>query len=293
MFYSLLIAVTALLCGAQTSLFKYFNLHYMKNKASYFLFNFISCTFIALILPVTTGGVSVPELFTIILGLSFGITFILTVFFYTKAMELGPLSFTSMFFSSSLLLPISAGWLLWQEPVTLIQIIGVGVLLAAYYLATVSNTDEKRKANFRWLQVCLLAFIGNGSLAILSKLHQHLIPQRQINEYLIIAFGTSAIISLFLFLLQTKVRKEDITHLKNPGFVLIALSAGAATGFANQLIIYLMSFVPSIVLFPCVNGGLMLVSILLSVILFGEKLTQKSIAGLVLGVTALILLSLH
>ena len=90
----------------QTISFKEFNRSHMKNIASYFLFNFIyfcMVVFIVLIL----GGFKELKPYTLWLGMSFGTLFVGTILCYMKAMETGPLSYSALFFSFGLVIPLS------------------------------------------------------------------------------------------------------------------------------------------------------------------------------------------
>ena len=64
----------------------------------------------------------------------------------------------------------------------------------------------------------------------------------------------------------------------------LAIFSGAALGMIHSLNLYLSGVLPSIVFFPVVNGGLILMTAMVSVVVFHERLKVKQIAGLILGV---------
>ena len=123
----------------------------------------------------------------------------------------------------------------------------------------------------------------------LAKEHQILLPGKQVLEFLIVSFGTAALLSLILFLCSY-FKKQSISHLWQTPFVFIVLGAGLTTAFGNQLALYLNSRIPSILQFPTVNGGVVILSTVVSSVIFGEILTKKGKLGLGLGIVALVLL---
>jgi multidrug transporter EmrE-like cation transporter len=54
----------------------------------------------------------------------------------------------------------------------------------------------------------------------------------------------------------------------------------------------LMGRMPAGVLFPIINGGTMLVVILVSRAVFGERITRRKFVGIAVGLAAILLLSL-
>jgi drug/metabolite transporter (DMT)-like permease len=139
---------------------------------------------------------------------------------------------------------------------------------------------------------CFLAFIGNGTIMTLSKSQQMLMPGKEMKEFLVLAFGTSSLLSLIIYIFKRIKTHDSVSHLKNGYFLLLVIAAGITTAFGNQIALYLSGRIPAVIQFPTVSGGTVLVSSLFSVILFKEKLSRKGVAGLVLGLAALVLLSI-
>jgi drug/metabolite transporter (DMT)-like permease len=81
--------------------------------------------------------------------------------------------------------------------------------------------------------------------------------------------------------------------LKGWQLVLLVAGAAATTGFGNRIVVYLAARVPGVVMFPVINGGVVILSIVISVLLFKEKLSRRGLLGLILGTLAICLLSLR
>ena len=85
---------------------------------------------------------------------------------------------------------------------------------------------------------------------------------------------------------------QGILHFKSWSFVRVSLIAAITTAVGNWLMLYLTTKLPSVVQFPSVNGGNVFLSTLASSFLFKEKLSKRAKLGLVIGLMALVLLSL-
>lgn len=288
----LIILGIAILLGVQTICFKEFNRIYMKNQASYFAFNF--CFMAITILVFIISGVKVGEYqwYTILLGIIFGILFIVTILSFMKAMEAGPLSYTTLFNSFGLVIPVVFGVVVWNEKVSFLQLMGFALLMLTFYQGSRSTQNPDRKVNFKWLILCIIAFICNGSLMSISKWHQSLLPGMEIKEFLLVAFTTAAFLSFAAFLWYRFVRKQTITHIKGSKFIIITILAGITTPVGNQLIVQLAGSVPAVILFPLVNGGIVIISTLGYHMVFREKLSASTLGGLGLGILSLFLISI-
>lgn len=288
---NLALIVAILLFTGQTICFKIFNEKYMKNLTSYFLFLFLYSSFAALIYFITTGSAATYSSYTIILGSFFGILLILAVLFYMKALETGPLSYSALFFSSGLVLPIVFGLIFWDEKVSPPQAIGVVLLIITFYLASQSSSDENLNISSKWLMFCILAFICNGLLMILLKAQQIEMAGKEIGEFLSVAFSVSAIIALIVFFVYKGVKGESIDHVKHMPFIWLVICTGSCISIGNGLSSYLASRLPSIIHFPMINGGVVVLSSILSSLVFKEKIDRKGHIGLVCGLIALVFLS--
>lgn len=287
----LLILCTVLLLVIQTLCFKEFTRTYMKNVASYFIFNFLFFCVVVVIFFATGISTSGFDLSTVVLGALFGVVFIITIFCYMKAMETGPLSFTILFSSFGIMIPVFIGLIFWNEPINIVQIMGLILLFTTFYLGSGSSKGKKQKMNMKWLVFCMINFLGNGIGMTITKWHQILLPGIEIKEYLVMSFGTAALLSLAMFVYYHYVKKEVIVHLKRVHLVYIILATGIVTAFGNQLFVFLASRIPGVIQFPAINGGIVILSTIASCFIFKDKLTRNVVIGMSLGIVALVLIS--
>jgi len=293
----LLLFLSILIFTIQTVSFKEFNRSFMKNLSSYFMFNFLYFGMVVVINLIPNPVLGEIHAATAILAVSFGVIFVLGILCYMKAMENGPLSLSSLIYSFGIIVPIAFGFFLWDENISIMQAAGLVLLFATFYLGSKSGSDPVQSGtshgvNFKWILFSFLAFLANGGLMTTSKAQQMIMPGKEIKEFLVLSFGTGAILSLAIFVFVKLKTHDSISHLKSTRFLLVVLAAGLTTAYGNQISVFLSGRIPAVIQFPTVNGGIVLASSLLSVVLFKEKLTRQGIAGLVLGLAALVLLSL-
>jgi drug/metabolite transporter (DMT)-like permease len=287
--YALIIG-TVILFSIQTLSFKVFNRHFMLNLDSYYLFNSLYFSVSVAVFALSNTVWEPVRLLTVLMAGGFGILFLAAILLYMRAMALGPLSYTTLLFSLALLVPILFGALFWREPVRPLQAVGLVLLLLTFMLAGRSDNDDKRP-NLRWLLLCLAACLGNGSLMTLSKAHQMQDPGLEIEEFLIIAFGTAALLSLLLFLLRRSRNRVSLTHLRSRRFAWLVLVTGLTTGTGNLIALYLTGRIPAIIQFPSMSGGIVIVTTIMGAVLYKEQPTRRSALGLLIGLAALVLLS--
>ena len=239
------------------------------------------------------SGISVPSMFTVWMGIVFGIATALCAIFNMKALECGPLSYTKIIISCSMIIPALAGMLFFEEEaISAWQYIGIMCMVVSFVCA-VDKKDEKSGASFRWLFFCLGAFAFCGSVGIMQKIHQSSAYKKEFGVFLIIAFMASAMLSLCAAFACRVKTGERITLLdagQRKGFWGITLACGIGIAFCNAINIYLSGVIDAILLFPVLNGGSMLLTSAAGFLLWKEKFSRKQYVGLALGILAIFLL---
>jgi len=278
----------------QTVFIKIYNEKYMFNMACYSFFYLTSSVLTVALLLIFAGGMPVgvhPE--TIILGISFGMLFVFTIMIYGKAMRTGPLSYTTLLFSAGLVIPVVSGLLFFKESMNIVQIIGFILILVTFYIVSAQKENhENGKVNLKWLILAFLTFLCNGFLGLMSKTQQYLLPDQDKSAYLMIGFTTGAVMSLAILLYQLIVKRERIEPIRKPGLYIVILGIGITNALGNRLVMDLISKIPAGMLFPILSGSVMLLVILVSGIIFAEKITFRKVTGIAIGLGAIIMLSL-
>ena len=291
---TLILSLAAALVGSITK--KYYTDKEPTGLSGDFVFNAVGCLTAAVIL-LCWGGFGTASVFTIVLGVVFGAVTALQGITNIAALQVGPMSYTSVIISFSTLISALSGVMFFDESLGWAQIAGIVLMLASFVLAAKSDGDEK-KANLKWLFLCLIAFVATGGIGVMQKVHQSSEYLSELNAFLIIAFISSAVLcSIFAALLKRRESrfadaKEKGNKSKKRFWLLlgIMIASGACVAVNNKFNLYLSGVMDSAVFFPIVNGGGLVLTTLAAVLLFKEKLSKKQWIGVVLGIASVVFL---
>ena len=75
-------------------------------------------------------------------------------------------------------------------------------------------------------------------------------------------------------------------------FIILALVSGLLSCLYNRLNIYLSGALDGVIFFPSFNGGVVVLSTVVSMIIFKEKLSAKQLIGLLLGISGICIIGI-
>ena len=214
-----------------------------------------------------------------------------------KVLSLGSLAIYSMFMMlGGMLVPFFYGILFLNEDISWGKACGC-VLLTVFIIyqalsqqpsETAFETTSSKKTKRLFFILCLVIFFINGMTGVIAKAHQ-IGGDIAIDEisFTVISCGLTALFSSIMLALQFLKgnAKEKISQIKStfqskPMWAMLAIGAMAYTG--NFLHLKAAAKVPASVQFPLVSGGVIVLSALISALIFREKLNKKewiSVAG--------------
>lgn len=221
-------------------------------------------------------------------SVSFAIAFCLSSVCSFLAISTGSLSLTSLFTQYSLLIPTLYGLLYLNESAGALLIIGILLLLVSLIFVNFEKKGEKKQITLKWLVLIFLAFAGNGACSAIQKVQQVKFGGLYKSELMIAAL---TIVTLLLFIISLLVERKSIYVNLKKGWKLF-LICGLANGFVNLLVLVLSAKMPASVMFPVISAGGIVVTALVSIFLYKEKLSKYQIAGLFLGIASIFALNI-
>ena len=219
------------------------------------------------------------SLFTIFLGALFGVVTALSNYYKMQSLSCGPMHITLLITTSSMIIPTMSG-VFFGESFSVYKLILVFVLIFFIYLSL--EKKNSTEINKKWLIFCALAFVLQGSIGVLQKIHQSSEHKDEIGGFLFVAFICSIVYSHF------RAKKGFKALNFNRKLFIFAPICGLCTFLMNFLNLRLSGLLPSQIFFPVVNGSAIILSSVMSVIIFKEKLTKRQIMGLCGGILSLI-----
>ena len=190
---------------------------------------------------------------------------------------------TLLITTSSMIIPTISG-VFFGETFSLPRLCVVFVMIFFIYLSLDKGSDMR--INKLWLIYCLLAFVFQGGIGVLQKIHQSSLYKNETGVFLLTAF----ICSLIYSCIRTKKSFGELNFQKK--HLCFALLCGVCTFGMNYLNLKLSGILPSQLFFPIINGSAIILSSVASVLIFKEKLSKKQLIGLCGGMISLVAICL-
>ena len=284
----LMLAFSMLACLLVVILRKHCGSKFQNKSAMYHVYNACESSVCMITLIAVSGNLKVSA-FTMILGVVFGLITALGTFFTLKALDIGPLSYTSVITSMSTIISAISGYLFWDEDIALIQLVGVALMLLCFVFS-VDFAGEKKKASIRWFVYAMIAFFCTGFIGVMQKWHQNTLFKDELDGFLIIAFVVSTLYSLCMMLVEKKKTGKGVKEEINSLLIAFMIIAGICAAANNKINLYLSGVMDSAIFFPVVNVGGLVLAAVASHIIFKEKLSPKKWIGILIGIVAVLLL---
>ncbi len=213
--------------------------------------------------------------FLILSGIATGVSWLC----YFKALQTGDINKVTPVDKSSTVLTIILAFVLFHEEITLIKGISVIMILTGTFLMIQKKEPQGEQTAVKpgrsWLLYALLSAVFASLTSILAKA-----GIENVESNLGTAIRTSVVLVISWILVFAQKKSKDIKNIPKKELLFICLS-GIATG-ASWLCYYkALQDGPASVVVP-VDKLSIIVTVVFSYIIFKEKLTKKSLVGLLL-----------
>ncbi len=216
-----------------------------------------------------------------------GFLFIAIFFSMALTTEKLGISVTAVSGKMSVVIPILFAFFYAKEEITILFVLGVVLSILSIYFITVK---KELKIDKRFLVLPIIVFIGGGlidtSLKVLQTAYSEDVPLSAISYSI---FLGAFVAGVFIYLVKEKANFS--------GWEWKSIKAGVGLGIPNYFSIFFLlsaieSFsVKSAFVFGVNNVGVVLLSTLLSVLIFKEKLEPKNQWGLLLAVVSIAIIA--
>ena len=285
-----ILAVVAIFAGALKSvLTNHAAKRVITDKKAFWRFNTVVCLAAFLIFLVSALGKEV-SVFTLALGLVFGVVTVLYTAFNMLALSRGPLHVTTLIVMASMIVTALYDAIVSRQMLAPSKLIAIAVLFV-FIVLSVGKKDETT-AKRGWLFFCGAAFVTSAAIGILQKIHQGSPYRAETAPYLACAFFCSTLFALVMSLIvKNNTAEAEKTAPLSPWLaVLVAAVCGVCMYVEHDFNLKLSGLLPSEIFFPLTNGGVLFLNTLAALVLFKEKLTKKQLVGLIGGIVTLILI---
>ncbi len=216
-----------------------------------------------------------------------------------RIFSMGPLSVYTLFLMlGGMILPYFYGVLALNEPVTAARIVGLILLILSLLFPLLDARENRGNGRTRILPffaLCVLVFVLNGGVSILSKAHQITpLPTAGTTDFVILTNGINGILSALSLGIVTlcKRRAKPIPAApptKRWLVLVLALAGAACNGISYFLQLVGAAHIDASMLYPLVTGGSVVLSALAGALFFHEIPRKWSRVGLVVTFCATLL----
>ncbi len=285
---SLLCGATKGYCGKQTS--GYVNTY--KDAMAANALRMLLCIAIGLVMILANGSANALKINGTVfwIALLSGAANSAFVVFWLLSVKKGAYMMLDVFCMVGVLIPLigSAVWL--GESVRFNHIIGLTVLIGAVYIMCSYNNSIKQKMTVSSFILLLLCGISSGLNDFSQKLFINLSNGGSIAVFNVYTYLVSAIIlSVCYFIFSARSADKTPVPIR-PIAVYVAVMSVClfACSYFKTLA---AGFLSSAELYPLAQSGALILSTVMSAVLFHEKLTAKCIIGIFLSFAALIVIN--
>ena len=275
---------------------KEYSKNYSNTRIGFFCFNAMYGFICGLMLWALSGFSLQASTFTILLGVIFGLVTMGATLFNLRALTLGSWAYTTVISSLSTIIPALSGMIFWNEKIGVFQCIGI-ILMVISIIFSVKRDKDEKKGGWKWLFFAIVSSVCTGLIGVLQKVHQNSGYGKEVSSFLFCSFAVLFLTSLLLTILfaQKEKTSEFFPLAKNKKgwkgkILLLTVVIGVCVALNNVINLYLSGIVESAVFFPIVNGGNLVLTVILATALYKERMTKMQYVGLLSGIFAVILL---
>ena len=225
--------------------------------------------------------------FTILYALIYGVVLLCAQWFYTVALSNGKTAICATIYSFGFLIPTLSGAIFWHEKISVFGYLGILMVIPVLLISGLSKKSERAKGNaISYLPPLIIAMICSGGLGVIQKIHQGSIYANQRNSFILIAFFFCFLVSLVFFLFM----KKGESKIKKRNFASCSV-IGVFFATCNLLNTFLAGKLDSAIFFPMINIGSIVLSLILGLIIYKEKLNKRDIIVFALSIASIILVN--
>ncbi|MCF8261735.1 MAG: EamA family transporter [Melioribacteraceae bacterium] len=225
------------------------------------------------------------EIPIILFGCLVGGLFVISFFAFSRAVGNAGTGLATTSSRLSVIVPVILSMLVLKEMPGVLQTIGlfgalVTIILFYFSLKNEKGNKENRKAYFYLFGV--LVGIGIGDFCM--KIFESQFVDSEKSLFLLSIFGSAFCYTLIISLISRKKFDQKTISL--------GLLLGIPNIFSSYFLINALTEFKAVIVFPIVNIGIILLTTLLAIIIWKEKINNEGILALVVGIFAIVLLSL-
>lgn len=227
------------------------------------------------------------------LGVLLGCFFIGLFFLIAKTTQTMGAAVTTVAMKLGYVVPIFLAFTYYNEKPTTIKLIGIVLTILAVLFTSYKKDAQNNTFDLKLMFLPLIIFIGSGiSDALIQNVNNTYFTESGDEMFVLVTFLTAFTVGFIVACFKMIQTRQNKFTTKN-------ILAGIALGIPNYFSIFFlfkaisMPFWEDSFVFPINNIGIVVLSTILAVILFKEKLNNYNLFGLGLAIISIIVLNLQ
>lgn len=254
--------------------------------------NYLVCVLIALFF---AKDFSISQYMTgwLPLGFILGIFFISLFFLIGITTQKMGASVTTVAMKLGYVIPIFLAFTYYGETLTTIKLVGIGLTILAVLFTSFKKEKSSEKIDYKLIVLPLIIFVGSGiSDSIVQNVSIKYFSEGGFEMFNLVIFLTAFTVGMCVALFNNIKKKENF-------FTKRTIMAGIMLGLPNYFSIYFLFQALNVpiwedsFIFPVNNIGIVVLSTVLAVVIFKEKLNKYNLIGLALAVISILVLNLQ
>lgn len=232
---------------------------------------------------------------TVVISVFAGLTLFCAGLCSVYAMKSGTVSLDSMFGTAGMLVPILAGIFLFNKPITVFQWFGVALFFTAAWLLIGSSRKIYSTFSLKTLLFLIGSMLSNGGTMLAQQMFTIYVPNGDVTVFSFLSFGVVAVLggvaSATIF--GKKRADESVQADKSvKNLVICGVALAAAIFIINQFVTLAAATMSPVVLFTFANSGGTVISALVAALIYNERLSKSSAAGVILGIISFVIIKM-
>ena len=223
-------------------------------------------------------------------ALSYGVCFSCYTIGLLGALRFGSTSLTALVKQVALVGVSIWGFFFWDTPFTTFGTVGIILIIISLSLCLLSKEEKKENGNLaKWIFFVSLVFAGNAGGNIVQRYQQTAFNNQHKNMLMFFGLLFSSVVCTLLALREKKTNWKS-AFTKTWYFPAMT---GIACAISNVFILLMIKRNASpVIMYPGIAVGGLMLTTLISLIFFREKLRPAQWLGIGVGAAALVLLNL-
>jgi len=282
------LALSILSSSVLLVIFKYFNRFEVKTFQAITVNYFVAAALGFLLSPKSISPYELIDQIWLPSAVIIGCVFIAMFYVMAISSQKVGVAISSVANKMSLVIPVIAGVLLYNESLDGLKLAGVIVAIIGVVMVTYPKKGVQVDRKFLILPVII--FLGSGFLDTFFKyVEMHQIQSDEIELFSASLFMIAAMVGTSVMIFN-RLKNQQTLEVKS-------IIAGFALGIPNYFSIHFLLMalnlpnLESTLIFPVNNTGIVLLSTLLAIVLFAEKLSKLNWTGIALAVISILMIA--